>query len=227
MAVQVDFLSLFPGYFEGPLNESMLKRAISKGLLSIRQVNIRDFSLDKHNRVDDKPYGGGPGMVMMAEPLIRAIESVKEEDTYVIYLSPQGKKLDASLAKSLSTKKHLALVCGHYEGIDERALDYIDEEISIGDYVLTNGCLPALVLIDAVARFIPGVIGDFQSVEQDSFEQGLLDAPQYTRPELVRGKSVPSILMSGHHEKIAAWKSEMALKYTQKKRPDLLEIGKN
>lgn len=224
--MQVDILSLFPDYFAGPLNESILKIAQEKKLLDIHLVNIRDYCQDRYKQADDRPYGGGPGMVMMAEPVTRAIRAKKKPGARVIYLSPQGKTLTSKRAKELAHEKHLILLCGHYEGIDERVLKEVDEEISIGDYVLTNGCLPAIVLLDALSRFVPGVLGDEQSALQDSFESGLLDCPHYTRPQEFEGESVPEVLLSGHHEKIQKWRAQMARKQTEKKRPDLLiEVG--
>jgi tRNA (guanine37-N1)-methyltransferase len=220
----VDILSLFPEYFHSPLDESMMKHARKRGVVDVRCVNIRDFSEEKHKRVDDRPYGGGPGMVMMAEPVAKAIRSVKKEGAKVIYLSPQGKTLTAAFAKELALSTHLILLCGHYEGIDQRVIDAeVDEEISIGNYVLTNGCLAALVLLDAIARFVPGFLGDSESALQDSFESGLLDCPHYTRPEVFEENAVPSVLLSGDHRKIAAWRRQAALKKTFLARPDLLK----
>jgi tRNA (guanine37-N1)-methyltransferase len=222
--VHCDILSLFPGYFDSPLNESILKRAQDSDLIDVNLIDIRDFSENKHNRVDDRPYGGGPGMLMTPGPVVRAVRSVRNSDTHVIYLSPQGKPLDAKKCRQLAEKKHLVLLCGHYEGIDERALELeVDEEISIGDYVLTNGCLAAIVLLDATVRFIPGVLGHEEAASQDSFEEGLLDCPHYTRPEVFEDKEVPDILRSGNHEKIAKWRREQAIAKTRNTRSDLLE----
>jgi tRNA (guanine37-N1)-methyltransferase len=221
--MKLDVLSLFPGYFKGPLDESIIKRAQEKGILEINLVDIRDYSKGRHKQVDDRPYGGGPGMVLMPEPVVKAIRDCKSSVSKTIYLSPQGKQLSAALAEQLSKEEHLILLCGHYEGIDQRALDAeVDLEISIGDYVLTNGCLPALVLIDAFARFIPGVLGHEESASQDSFEAEVLDCPHYTRPQEFEGKSVPEILLSGHHEKIEEWRKRTAYEQTLKKRPDLI-----
>lgn len=217
-----DILSLFPEYFLSPFNESIVKRAKEKGLIEINLINIRDFAENKHNRVDDRPYGGGPGMVMMAEPVAKAIRSAKTANARVIYLSPQGNPLTAKKARELSSISHLIFLCGHYEGIDERVLECeVDEEISIGDYVLTNGCIPAIVLLDAVIRFIPGVLGHEFAANEDSFENGIFDCPHYTRPEEFEGKKVPSILLEGNHKKIAEWRQEQAKKKTEKVRPDL------
>jgi tRNA (guanine37-N1)-methyltransferase len=213
--MEIEILSLFPEYFVGPFDESILKRARDKGLLSIRHVQIRDFAFDKHKKVDDRPYGGGPGMVLKPEPVVRAIRSVKRRDSHVIYLSPQGKPLTAQIGRRLSLKKHLILLCGHYEGLDQRVIEQeVDEEISIGPYVLTNGALAAIVLVDATARFIPGVLGHPESAVQDSFEHGMLDCPHYTRPEVFEGKAVPDVLLSGDHQAVARWREEMALKKT-------------
>ncbi len=220
--MHLDILSLFPGYFGSPLQESIIGRAIRAGLLSVKQVDIRDFSCNKHRRVDDRPYGGGPGMVLEPGPVVAAVRSVKRPDSTVIYLTPQGRKLDAAVARELSHSSHLVLICGHYEGIDQRAIDLcVDREISVGDYVLTSGCPAALVLLDAVVRFIPGVLGDEQSAEQDSFEQGMLDFPQYTRPEVFEGLAVPPVLVGGDHKKIASWRESSALARTVERRPDL------
>lgn len=193
--------------------------------MEIRQVDIRSFADNRHNRVDDRPYGGGPGMVLMPEPVSKAIKSVTTEKAKVIYLSPQGRKLDAKLCRELAQEEHLILLSGHYEGIDERIIQkYVDMEISIGDYVLTNGCAAAVVLVDAMARFIPGVIGHEFAAEQDSFENGLLDCPHYTRPDEFEEMKVPEVLLSGDHQKIKDWRLKMALKKTQSVRPDLIEL---
>lgn len=220
----IDILSLFPGYFTGPFDESIIKRAKEKGLVEIRLTDIRDFADNKHKKVDDRPYGGGPGMVMMPGPATSAIRHVRSPDAHVVYLSPQGKLLTAEKSRQLSKKKHLVLLCGHYEGIDQRILEKeVDEEISIGDYVLTNGCLAAIVLVDSLLRFIPGVLGHELAADQDSFENGLLDCPHYTRPEVFEGLEVPSVLLSGNHQEIANWRHEQALKKTGDIRPDLFK----
>jgi tRNA (guanine37-N1)-methyltransferase len=220
---KIDILSLFPDYFRGPFDESIIKRAKEAGILQIALTDIRAFSEDKHNRVDDRPYGGGPGMVIMPGPVSRALASVRSDQTHVVYLSPQGSPFTAQKARDLAKKEHLVLLCGHYEGIDQRALDEVDEEISIGDYVLTNGCVAAIVLVDAMIRFIDGVLGDPQSAECDSFEGGLLDCPHYTRPELFEGKEVPQVLRSGHHAMIEQWRLERRIEKTRAVRPDLFE----
>ncbi len=223
--MKVEILSLFPDYFQGPFEVSILKKARESGLLEIGLVDIRDFAKGKHAKVDDRPYGGGPGMVLMPEPTCEAIRSVKNAKSHVIYLSPQGKTLDAAKCASLAQKEHLVLLCGHYEGIDERIIEKeIDEEIIIGDYVLTNGCIAAIVLIDAVARFIPGVLGHEEAAMRDSFqEDGRFDAPHYTRPEEFEGLKVPEVLKGGHHAEIEKWRKAQALEKTRKVRPELLK----
>ncbi len=220
--MHIDILSLFPGYFSGPFDVSIIKRARENGLVTMNLVDIRDFAEGKHKKVDDRPYGGGPGMVLMPGPLSRAIRSVKGEASHVVYLSPQGKVLSAKVCERLATYDHLILVCGHYEGIDERVIETeIDEEISIGDYVLTNGCLASIVLVDAMVRFVPGVLGHEDAAACDSFQKGLLDAPQYTRPPDFEGRQVPDVLMQGNHACIEKWRREKALEKTGKVRPDL------
>ena len=222
--MEIDILSLFPEYFEGPFNVSMIKRAIEKGLIDIRLKNIRDFGEGKHRKVDDRPYGGGPGMVLMPGPMSQAIRTVRKPDSHVVYLSPQGKLFDAKAASRLAKKSHLVLVCGHYEGLDERVIEQeIDEEISIGDYVLTNGCLAAIVLVDATVRFIPGVLGHEEAAQNESFQQGILEGPSYTRPENFEGKEVPEILKSGHHADIEKWRKIKGLEKTQRVRPELIK----
>ncbi|MBN1915335.1 MAG: tRNA (guanosine(37)-N1)-methyltransferase TrmD [Parachlamydiales bacterium] len=217
----IDILSLFPEYFESPLNFSIMKRAIEDGIITIRLGDIRIFSHDKHKKVDDRPYGGGPGMVLAPQPVVDAIRSVKSEHSRVIYLSPQGKKLNAALCKDLAKEKHLVFLCGHYEGIDERIMKEVDEEISIGDYVLTNGCAAAVVAIDALMRFIPGVLGDLDSAKRDSFEENMFACPQYTRPEVFEGVCVPSVLLNGNHQEIEKWRKQKGLEKTKRVRPDI------
>ena len=203
----------------------MLKRAQEKGLLKVSLTDIRDFSQERFSKVDDRPYGGGPGMVMMADPLVRAIRAKKRVGSKVVYLSPQGRTLDAKKAKSLAECEHIVLVCGHYEGIDQRVIESdIDEEISIGDYVLTNGCLAALVLLDCMVRFVPGVLGDDEGSKFDSFESGLLDWPHYTRPEEYEGRKVPAVLLSGNHKEIQVWRKARAEEKTKTVRPDLWRL---
>ena len=225
MKMRFDILTLFPAMFSSPLQESILAKAIEKGLIEVRTINIRDFALDKHQVVDDAPYGGGPGMVMKAEPIARAIEQVKSEDpsTWTIYLTPEGKPLNQEVAGELSSRSHLVLLCGRYEGVDERARElFVDEEISIGDYVLTGGELAAMVLIDAVSRLLPGVLGSDRSAEEDSFFGSLLEYPQYTRPANFRGHAVPEVLLSGNHQAISLWRRKEAIRRTWMRRPDLL-----
>lgn len=220
--MKFDVLTLFPEMFQA-IKQSILGRAEEKNLIQINLINIRDFSKDKHKKVDDTPYGGGAGMVMRADVVYDAYKSVQNENAKVIYLTPQGKKLDQKKVEELSKEKHLILLCGHYEGIDQRVIDKIvDEEISIGDYVLTGGELPAMVLIDSVSRYVEGVLSE-SSTNEESFSQGLLEYPQYTRPETFKGVKVPEILLSGHHENIKKWREEKSLENTKLKRPDLLE----
>lgn len=225
--MEIDIITLFPEYFESPLKVSMLGRAQKKGNVIIRMHQLRDFSEEKHSRVDEKPYGGGPGMLLLPGPLVKAIRSIRREDSFVIYLSPQGDPLKASTCQSLALHKHLILVCGHYEGIDQRVIDLeIDAEISVGDFVLTSGCPAALILVDAVSRFVPGVLGDPASASSDSFsvEEGF-DHPQYTRPPFFEGLEVPSVLQGGNHAEIAKWRSSMARMKFKQRRPDLSMIG--
>lgn len=225
--MEVEILSLFPGYLNSPLKESILGRAIERGLIRVSQTNIRDFAEGRHKKVDDRPFGGGPGMVMMPEPVVKAIRAKRREGSRLIYLSPQGKRLTAALCAELAREEHLILLCGHYEGIDERALDEIDDEISIGDFVLTSGLPAALVVIDALSRFIPGVIGHEEAAAQDSFEGDLLDCPHYTRPATFEGKEAPLVLLSGNHAEIEAWRDERRREKTRRVRPDLEAINGN
>ena len=220
--MKFDVLTLFPDMFKS-LEESIIGRAKEKGLIEINLINIRDFSKDKHKKVDDTPYGGGAGMVIKPDVVYDAYSSIKSENAKVIYLSPQGKVLNQDKVKELSKENHLILLCGHYEGIDQRVLDEIvDEEISIGDYVLTGGELPAMVLIDSVSRYVEGVLND-ESTKEESFSNKLLEYPQYTRPEEFRGRKVPEVLISGHHENIKKWREQKSLEITKLKRPDLLK----
>ena len=229
--MRIDIISIFPKMFAPVLNESIIKRAQAKRLVKINIHDLRNYTRDKHRKVDDRPFGGGPGMVFRPEPIFRAVESIKSSrSTFkarslkVILLTPQGKRLDQRLAKRLSRYKHLILICGHYEGIDERVRQkLVTDEISIGDYVLTCGELPAMVLVDSVVRLIPKVLGKDESTHFESFSQGLLEYPQYTRPAVYRGMRVAKILLSGNHRLIAKWRREMTLKVTKKKRPDLLK----
>lgn len=221
--MRFDVLTLFPEMFE-PIQQSILGRASKNHILEFNFINMRDFSKNKHLKVDDTPYGGGAGMVMMPDVIYDAYSSIpNKENAKVIYLSPQGKRLNQAKVQELSKEEHLILLCGHYEGIDQRVLDEIvDEEISIGDYVLTGGELPAMVLIDSVSRYVEGVLKE-ESTQEESFSNGLLEYPQYTRPEVFRGKKVPEVLLSGHHENIQKWRQEKSLEITKLKRPDLLK----
>ncbi|MBQ8451397.1 MAG: tRNA (guanosine(37)-N1)-methyltransferase TrmD [Clostridia bacterium] len=226
--MKIDILTLFPEMFE-PLKESILKRATESNKLEINIINIRDFSKDKHKKCDDYTFGGGPGMVMMAQPIYDAIVSIPNyEKALKIYLSPKGKTYSQLEAKRLSKIEHLILLCGHYEGVDQRVLDLvIDEEISIGDYVLTGGELPAMVLVDSVSRLIPGVLGGEESAEIESFENGLLEFPQYTKPREFMGLEVPEVLISGDHKKVDEWRKLQAVEITKKRRPDLISSKKD
>lgn len=221
-------LTLFPEFIESIKGYSIIRRAIENGLISVESINIRDFAINKHGQVDDYPYGGGQGMVMMVEPVYKAIESVKAENSHVVFLSPQGKVLNQELIKDLSKKEHIVLLCGHYEGIDERIIEnYIDEEISIGDYVLTGGEIPAMVLIDSVSRMIDGVLASSEAYEDESHMDGLLEYPQYTRPQEFMGLKVPDVLLSGNHQEIEKYRREMSILQTKKKRPDLFKFIKD
>lgn len=224
----IDILTLFPASFAGPFNSSMLKRAQERGLIEINLVNIRDFSANKHHTVDDTPYGGGAGMVIGPEPVFAAVEHIAAlrggAPGRVLLLCPQGRLLNHELAVDLAQEKHLVLICGHYEGIDERVREnLVTDEISIGDYVLTGGELPAMIVVDVVARLIPGVLGDAASAAEESFSDGLLEYPHYTRPREFRDLAVPEVLLSGHHEKIRRWRRRQSLLRTLANRPDLLE----
>lgn len=223
----VGVISLFPEMFRSVTDFGVTGQAVKKGLLSIETWNPRDFTHDKHRTVDDRPYGGGPGMLMMVQPLRDAIHTAKAASpgkTKVIYLSPQGRKLDQKGVEELATNKNLLLICGRYEGIDERIIQSeVDEEWSIGDFVMTGGEIPAMTLIDSVSRFVPGVLGDFASAEEDSFANGLLDCPHYTRPEVLDDKEVPAVLMSGNHKDIRQWRLKQSLGRTWLRRPELLE----
>ncbi len=220
-------MTLFPDMINMCMNESITGRAIEKGIISVNAINIRDFTLDRHKKVDDYPYGGGAGMLMMCEPVVRTWEHIKEltgrENLRTIYLTPWGKRFDENDAREFAKEENLVFLCGHYEGIDERALDMVATDFySIGDYVLTGGELPAMVMIDAISRLVPGVLNNDDSAVYESFSENLLEHPQYTRPEEFRGVKVPEILLSGHHQNIEKWKKEESLKRTQKFRPDLL-----
>ena len=235
--MRIDIITLFPEICRAPLNESMMKRARENGALELHIHNLRDWTADKHHVVDDAPFGGGQGMVMKAEPVFKAVEELQEKTPNaqrstlnvqlrkprVILMSPAGRRFDQELARQLSTESHLIIVCGHYEGVDHRVVEHlIDEEISIGDYVVTNGGIAAVVLVDAIVRLIPGVLGDEQSALDDSFREGLLEAPQYTRPAEFRGWRVPEVLLGGNHGEIVKWRKEQSQKRTRENRPDLL-----
>ena len=223
--MKIDYLTLFPEMFEGVLNHSILKRAQANGKLEVNTVNFRDYAVNKHNQVDDYPYGGGQGMVLKPEPVFNAMKDIqRSEDTRVILMCPQGRPFDQAMAQELSEASHLVFICGHYEGYDERIRTHVvTDEISIGDYVLTGGELPAMTMTDAIVRLIPGVLGNQQSHEDDSFQDGLLEFPQYTRPRTYEGLDVPDVLLSGNHAHIEAWRHEQKLIRTFEKRPDLLE----
>jgi len=228
--MRIDIITLFPSMFRGPFDESIIKRARKKGILEINLHNLREFTNDRHRTVDDVPYGGGAGMVMKPEPLFRAVEKVKEEKSSpskVILLSPQGQPFAQEKAKELAREEGLIFICGHYEGVDERVREHlIDEELSLGDFVLTGGELAAMVIVDAIARMLPQVLGCKDSIREDSFYQTLLDYPHYTRPAQFRGWKVPGVLISGNHQKIREWRKKKKLENTFKKRPDLLKTVK-
>jgi len=222
--VKIQILTIFPDVCRSVFNESILKRACEKNLATLDAVDLRRWTSDRHRTVDDAPYGGGPGMVMKIEPIDQALSEIRCPDSKVILMSPQGRPFSDQVARELALETDLIFLCGHYEGIDQRVADHlVDDEISIGDYVLTSGVLPALVITDAVVRLIPGVLGDLQSAEQDSFAEGILDHPHYTRPAEYNGWKVPDVLLSGNHKAIAEWRKETALTTTRKRRPDLIQ----
>ena len=222
--MKIDVLTLFPGMFPGPLDESIIKRACESGRLQLGVHDLRDYTHDRHRTVDDRPFGGGPGMLMKPEPLFEAVEALRGEKTRVILTSPAGRPFRQQIARELAAEEHLLLVCGSYEGFDERVRQGLaDDEISIGDYVLTNGALPAMGIIDAVTRLLPGVLGDDESSQDESFSGCLLEYPQYTRPAEFRGMNVPEVLLSGDHAAIEKWRREQATVQTRQRRPDLLE----
>jgi tRNA (guanine37-N1)-methyltransferase len=221
--MRIDVLTLFPGMFAGPLDESIVGRARTQGLLELRIVNLRDYTHDRHKTVDDKPFGGGPGMLLKPEPIFEAVESLKREKTKVVLLAPAGRPFTQAIAREFAASEDLLLICGSYEGFDERVrLKLADDELSIGDYVLTNGALPAMVVIDAVTRLLPGVLGDDESSHDESFSHGFLEYPHYTRPADFRGMKVPEVLLSGNHAEIAKWRREQARMRTLDRRPDLI-----
>ncbi len=235
--MRIDILTLFPEICRAPLNASMMKRAQECGALDLHIHNLRDWTSDKHHVVDDAPFGGGQGMVMKPEPIFAAVEELKKtsnaqrptpnvelQTPKVVLMSPAGRRLNQEIARKISDDEHLIIICGHYEGVDQRVIDHlVDDEISIGDYVLTNGAIAAVVFVDAIVRLLPGVLGDEQSAVDDSFSEGLLEGPQYTRPSEFRGWKVPDVLLSGNHGEIAKWRKEQAKERTRKNRPDLLK----
>ncbi len=222
--MKIDVLTLFPAMFTGPLDESIVRRARDKGLVDLKIHNLRDWTHDRHKTVDDRPFGGGPGMLMKPEPLFEAVENLRRDKTRVVLLSPAGRPFNQAIARELAQAEDLLLVTGHYEGFDERVRESLaDDELSIGDYVLTNGALPAMVVIDAVTRLLPGALGDDESSHDESFSRGLLEYPQYTRPADFRGMKVPDVLVSGNHAEIEKWRRAQAKQRTQERRPDLMK----
>jgi tRNA (guanine37-N1)-methyltransferase len=222
--MKIDVLTLFPAMFAGPLDESIVQRARTDGALELTIYNLRDYTHDRHKTVDDRPFGGGPGMLLKPEPIFEAVESLAREKTRVILLSPAGRKFNQAIARELAQQEHLVLVCGSYEGFDERIREHLaHDELSIGDYVLTNGALPAMVIIDSVTRLLPGVLGDDESSVDESFSHDLLEYPHFTRPAEFRGMKVPDVLLSGNHAEIAKWRAEQARLRTKERRPDLLK----
>jgi tRNA (guanine37-N1)-methyltransferase len=221
--MKIDVLTLFPAMFAGPLDESIIKRAREAGRLDLNIHNLRDYAHDRHRTVDDRPFGGGPGMLLKPEPIFEAVESLKRDKTRVVLLSPAGRVFNQAIARELAQSEHLLMISGHYEGFDERVREHLaDDELSIGDYILTNGGLPVMVVIDTVARLLPGVLGDEASAQEESFSHGLLEYPQYTRPAEFRGLKVPEVLLSGNHAEIARWRADQARVRTGERRPDLL-----
>ena len=220
--MKIDVLTLFPGMFAGPLDESIIKRAREAKILELGIHNLRDYTHDRHKTVDDKPFGGGPGMLLKPEPIFEAVEHLANAQTRVVLLTPAGKTFRQEIAREFAAYSHLLLICGSYEGFDERVRTLVHDEITVGDFVLTNGALPAMIIVDAVTRLLPGVLGDDESSHDESFSHGLLEYPHYTRPAEFRGLKVPEILLSGHHAEIAKWRAEQARLRTQERRPDLL-----
>lgn len=222
--MRIDVLTLFPEMFAGPLDVSIVQRARKAGLLDLRVHNLRDWTRDRHKTVDDRPFGGGAGMVMKPEPIFEAVESLADDQTHVVLLAPTGRLLNQAIVRELAVKERVLFICGSYEGVDERVREaLVDDELSIGDYVLTNGGLPAMVIIDAVTRLLPGALGDDESARDESFSQGLLEYPHYTRPSEFRGLKVPQVLLSGHHAEIEKWRADQARERTARRRPDLLQ----
>jgi tRNA (guanine37-N1)-methyltransferase len=229
--MRIDVITIFPSMFKGVLGESIIKRALRKGVVDINIINLRDFSPDKHRKVDDRPFGGGPGMIMSAAPFFSAINYTRKKTgdlrlkTRTILTSPRGEVFNQGLAEEFSHYEHIIILCGHYEGVDERVSEIVDKEVSIGDFVLTGGEIPAMAIIDAVVRLLPGVLGNEESRKDESFTSGVLEYPQYTRPADIKGRKVPRILLSGDHEKIKEWRRRQSLKITGDRRPDLLKKG--
>jgi len=221
--MKIDILTIFPKMFKGPFDESIVRRAQKKDLVKLKIHDLRDWAKDKHKTVDDKPFGGGPGMIMKIEVIDRALAELKKPKSKTILLTPQGKTFKQKMAQRLAKLDQIILICGHYEGVDERVRELVDEEISIGDYVLTGGEIPAMTVVDAIVRLIPGVVGRKESLKEESFAEGLLEYPQYTRPADYKGKKVPKVLLSGNHKEIEGWRKEQAVKKTRKRRPDLLK----
>lgn len=220
--MKVDVLTLFPAMFAGPLDESIVKRARQAGLLDLKIHDLRDYTHDRHRTVDDRPFGGGPGMVLKPEPIFEAVEALANERTRITLMTPQGRRFDQAIARELAETEHLLLICGSYEGFDERIREALaHDEISLGDFVLTNGALPAMAIIDAVTRLLPGALGDDESATEESFSDGRLEYPQYTRPAEFRGMKVPDVLLSGNHAEIENWRRRQSLQRTQQRRPDL------
>ena len=223
--LKIDVITIFPGMLNGFLEESILKRASQKKLVAFNTVDLRRFTTDRHQTTDDRPFGGGAGMVMKPEPLFKAVESVRTPEARVVLMTPQGRRFDQASAVGLATARHLIFICGHYEGVDERVRTHLaTDELSIGDYVLTNGVLPAAVVIDAVVRLVPGVLGNDETIREESFTKGLLEYPHYTRPREFRGLDVPDVLLSGDHAEIARWRREQAERRTSERRPDLMRM---
>lgn len=222
--IRLDIITIFPAMFNGPITESILKRAQEKGIVKINLVDLRDFTHDRHRTVDDRPYGGGAGMLMKPEPMFEAVEKLRTPQSRVVLLSPQGERFSQQHAVALAQEQHVIFICGHYEGVDERIrIGLVDQELSIGDYILSNGNLAAMVVTDALVRLLPGALGCDESAVDESFSDGLLEYPQYTRPEVFRGMQVPEVLMSGNHGKIAEWRRQVARERTNERRPDLLD----
>ncbi len=223
MPLTIDIVTLFPGFFKSPLEESLLEKARAKGLVRIRARDLRDWTRDRRKTADDKPFGGGAGMVMKPEPIFECVEAIGK-NAWVVLLDPQGEPMSQALAAKLAKKKHLVLIAGHYEGVDQRVKDHlIDQEISVGDFITMGGEAPALCLIEAVTRLVPGVLGNEESIQRESFQTGMLEHPHYTRPREFRGWKVPEVLVSGHHKALDAWRKKTAEQATRKKRPDLLK----